>query len=95
MTHSSKPSDKVDLIFDWPCILLMLVLAKRKKLKLLEDQVPRLHCCGQIFTRATRLQSTGQILFQIAVLFAVQKLACFCGRGQQAQPYIAWINQYY
>ena len=40
MTHSSKPSDKVDLIFDWPCILLMLVLAKRKKLKLLEDQVP-------------------------------------------------------
>ena len=48
MTRSSKPSDKVDLIFDWPCILLMLVLAKRKKLTLLEDKVPRLHCCGQI-----------------------------------------------
>ena len=85
MTRSSKPSDKVDLIFDWPCILLMLVLAKRKKLKLLEDKVPRLHGCGQIFTCATRLHTTEQILFQMAVLFAVQKLACFCARGQQAQ----------
>lgn len=70
---------------DWPCILLMLVLAKRKKLKLLEDKVPRLHGCGQIFTCATRLHRTEQILFQIVVLFAVQKLACFCAGGQEAQ----------
>ena len=97
MTHSSKRLDKVDLIFDWPCILLMPVSAKRKKATWGQSALytwlwTNFYLCNTFTQNQTHsVSDCNAVCCSKTCMLLCQGPA----GAARAQPYIAWINQYY